>query len=53
MYCYVLDSNEEIYPDLDNAIDGEEHTECGYFGIDELPKPMSEQFNKLIKIILK
>lgn len=53
MYCYVLDSDEEIYPDLENAIDGEEHTECGYFGIEELPQPMSEQFNKLINIILK
>lgn len=53
MYCYVLDSDEEIYPDLDNAIDGDEHTECGYFGINNLPSPMTEQFNKLIKIILK
>jgi hypothetical protein len=25
-------------PDLENAHDGFEHTECGYFSKDELPK---------------
>lgn len=53
MYCYLLDVDEPIYPDLDNAIDGNEHTECGLFTKDELPLPMTEQFNKLLKIILK
>jgi len=53
MYCYLLDVDDEIYPDLDNAIDGDEHTECDYFGKEDLPEPMTEQFNKLINIILK
>lgn len=53
MYCYILDVEEELYPDLDRAIDGDEHTECGYFGKDELPSPITKQFEKLIKIILK
>jgi len=53
LYCYLYDSEDEIYPDLENATDGDEHTECGYFGKDELPSPMTEQFNKLLKIILK
>ena len=53
LYCYLYDSEDEIYPDLENATDGDEHTECGYFGKDELPLPMTEQFNKLLKIILK
>ena len=53
MYCYLLDVEEEMYPDLDRAIDGDEHTECGYFGKDELPNPITKQFEKLIKIILK
>jgi len=53
MYCFLYDCDEEIYPDLDNAKDGDEHTECGYFGKDELPSPMTEQFNKLLNIILK
>ena len=49
----LYDSEDEIYPDLENATDSDEHTECGYFGKDELPSPMTEQFNKLLKIILK
>jgi ADP-ribose pyrophosphatase YjhB (NUDIX family) len=53
MYCYLIDVEEEIYPNLDTAIDGEEHTECGYFTKDELPTPTTEQFNKLLNIILK
>lgn len=53
MYCYLLDVEEEIYPDLERAIDGDEHTECGYFEKENLPKQMTNQFNKLIKIILK
>ena len=52
-YCYLMGVNEEIYPDLENAPDGDEHTEFGYFGKDELPQPMTKQFNKLINIILK
>jgi len=36
MYVYMLDSKEQLIPDLLNAIDGEEHTECGYFSIDEI-----------------
>jgi ADP-ribose pyrophosphatase YjhB (NUDIX family) len=53
LYCYLYDIDEEIYPDLDSAKDGDEHTECGYFGKDELPLPMTEQFNKLLNILLK
>lgn len=53
MYCYLLDVEEEIYPDLDSAIDGNEHTECGYFSKEELPTPITKQFNKLLNIILK
>jgi len=53
MYCYLMDVDEEMYPDLGNAPDGDEHTECGYFGKNELPEPMTKQFNKLLNIILK
>jgi len=52
-YCYLMDIDKEIYPDLENAPDGDEHTEYGYFGKGELPQPMTKQFNKLINIILK
>ena len=53
MYCYLLDVEEEIYPDLDNAKDGDEHTECGYFLKEDIPKPITKQFEKLINLILK
>lgn len=53
MYCYLYDTDEEMVPNLSTAKDGDEHTECGYFGKDELPSPMTEQFNKLLKVILK
>ena len=53
MYCFLYDCDEEIQPNLTTAKDGDEHTECGYFGKNELPSPMTEQFNKLLKIILK
>ena len=53
MYCYLYDTDEEMLPNLSTAKDGDEHTECGYFGKDELPSPMTEQFNKLLKVILK
>lgn len=38
IHCFLLDSDYEVMPDLENAHDGFEHTECGYFSKDELPK---------------
>ena len=48
LYLFQTDVDEELYPDLENAHDGHEHTECGYYGIDELPTPMGDTFRKLI-----
>jgi hypothetical protein len=31
MYVYLHEPTEILFPDLENAVDGEEHTECGYF----------------------
>lgn len=53
MYCYLLDTNEEIFPDLKNAEDGDEHTDCGYFEKTKLPQPITEQLNKILNILLK
>jgi ADP-ribose pyrophosphatase YjhB (NUDIX family) len=53
MYVYFHDSENEIIPDLENAQDGEEHSKCGYFAIDELPSPLGNQLKKLISIVLK
>lgn len=54
MYVYVLNVEEPLYPDLENAIDGEEHTECGYFEIENIkPETSGEYLHKLAEIILK
>ena len=54
MYVYQLDTDEEIYPDLANAIDGEEHSECGFFTISEIKSEMIGTYlQKLIEIISK
>ena len=51
MYVYSLEVDKEIYPDLENAVDGGEHTECGYFGINNLPldKKNDEFYNIIVK----
>jgi len=53
MYVYFHDTEKRIEPDLKNAKDGEEHSKCGYYSIDELPSPLGEQLRKLISIVLK
>ena len=35
-HVYLLESPTRLVPDLVNAIDGDEHTECGYFIVEEL-----------------
>jgi 8-oxo-dGTP pyrophosphatase MutT (NUDIX family) len=35
-HVYLLESPDRLVPDLVNAIDGDEHTECGYFIVEEL-----------------
>lgn len=54
MYVYLLNTDEEIMPDLINAIDGTEHTECGYFPIGEITAETSGTYlHRLIEIILE
>jgi len=53
MYVYFYDSPKEITPNLESAKDGEEHSKCGYYAIDELPSPLGDQLRKLISIVLK
>lgn len=53
MYVFLLNVDEKIYPDLKNAKDGGEHTECGYFGIKNLPfEDKNDQLMKLVINIL-
>lgn len=52
MYTFLMETDSEIIPDLENAKDGSEHTECGYFSYDELPSPIGEQLKQLLGVLL-
>lgn len=52
MYTFLMETDDEILPDLANAKDGSEHTECGYFTYDELPSPIGDQLKELIQTII-
>lgn len=54
MYVYVLKVDSQIEPDLVNAIDGEEHTDWGYFSVDQIkPETSGEYMHKLAEIVLQ
>lgn len=53
LYVFLTEVDEKIYPDLENAKDGEEHTECGYFNENNLPMDENDQLYILLKNILK
>jgi ADP-ribose pyrophosphatase YjhB (NUDIX family) len=54
MYVFMMETDKKINPDLENAKDGEEHTECGYFDLKNLPfDDENDQLCKLITRILK
>jgi len=54
MYVFLMETDEKIHPDLENAFDGDEHTQCGYFNLENLPfKDKSDQLCRLIVRILK
>jgi hypothetical protein len=51
-YVYQLDVEQPMNPDLNNAIDGDEHTECGYFTLNQIEPQMTGTYlYKLIEII--
>lgn len=51
MYVFVMNLANEVLPDLKNAIDGKEHTECKYVSLDEIP-PTTEKLRKVLEILL-
>lgn len=52
MYVYLHEPKEQIIPNLEDAIDGYEHTKCGYFSKKTLPLSENDQLYKiLIKIL--
>lgn len=53
MYVFLYEPKDRVIPDLDNAKDGDEHTECGYFTLENLPfEDKNDQLFKLIQNIL-
>jgi ADP-ribose pyrophosphatase YjhB (NUDIX family) len=50
MYVYLMNVKEKIYPDLENAKDGFEHSECGWFTFDNIPEPINKKLKKVIEI---
>lgn len=36
MYTYIINVDKQLIPDLEEAIDGHEHTDCGYFTINDM-----------------
>ena len=54
MYVFLMETNKKIHPDLENAFDGDEHTESGYFDLENLPfDNKDDQLCRLITRILK
>lgn len=53
MYVYLLKTENPIEPDFATAIDGEEHTEWGYFTLDQIdPTKTGEYIHKIAEIVL-
>lgn len=53
IYVYLMEVDKKVYPDLENAKDGFEHTDCDYFSLNQLPiKKTDDQLYKLIKKVL-
>lgn len=53
MYVFMMETDKKINPDLEKAKDGEEHTECGYFDLKNLPfDNKDDQLCKLITRLL-
>ena len=54
MYVYLLEVDQEIQPDLQNAMDGEEHTDWGYFELKDISVEKSgEYMHKIAEIVLQ
>lgn len=51
-YVFFKELNQKLYPELENAKDGHEHSECEYFSLEELPSNVDDQLCKIIKKVL-
>jgi 8-oxo-dGTP diphosphatase len=53
MFTFLMEVENKIFPNLEEASDGDEHSQCGYFKLDDLPQPLGEELKKLIETVLK
>jgi 8-oxo-dGTP pyrophosphatase MutT (NUDIX family) len=53
MYVYLLETDTELHPDFENAMDGDEHTQYGYFTLNQIrPEKTGIQLHKLITNVM-
>ena len=53
MYVYLLETDTELEPDFENAMDGDEHTDWNYFTINQIePDKTGTQLHKLITHVI-
>ena len=50
---FLYNSNNKLIPDLENAQDGDEHIDYGYFKLNNLPIESNTQLHGIIEKILK
>lgn len=54
MYVYLIEVDEKIEPDFENATDGHEHTDWGYFSLKQIkPEKSGTYLTKLAEIVLQ
>lgn len=54
MYVYLLDTKTPIEPNFEIAVDGDEHSDWGYFKLKEIrPERTGTHLSKLIQNVLK
>lgn len=52
IYVYLYESDKKKTPNLDKAEDGHEHSDCGFFTLEDLPVEKNEElYNILTKIL--
>ena len=52
IYVYLYESDEKKMPNLDKAEDGHEHSDCGFFTLEDLPVEKNEELYKILTKIL-
>jgi hypothetical protein len=54
LHIFLFEVDSEVEPNLEDAQDGHEHTECGYFDVEEMEElEMEESLKKFIFKIFK